>query len=116
MKGLQFLCLIVIGSLFAITGLRQFFVTPLAATGPNLLWFVVQVLPLLLILPGILQLKVRSYFFAALIGMLYFVHGVLQIATPEMRTMGFWEIGLSMCLVLAGTYGTRQLGGLKQSQ
>jgi len=116
MKALQILCLMLIGSLFALTGLRQFFVAPLPGAGTNLLWFVVQTLPLLLVLPGILRRRVRSYFFTALAGMLYFIHGVLQIATPEMHTMGLWEVGLALGLVLAGTYGTRQLGGLKQSQ
>lgn len=116
MKLLQLICLLLVGSLFAITGLRQFFVEPLPGAGPNLLWFLAQVLPLLLVLPGILRLRVRAYFFAALVGMLYFIHGILQTATPEMRTMGLWEVGLSMGLVLASTYGTRQLGGLKPPQ
>jgi uncharacterized membrane protein len=111
MKGLQFLCLILVGSLFALTGLRQFFAAPLAGSGVNLLWFVVQVLPLLLVLPGILRLKVRSFFFAAMAGMLYFVHGILQAATPQLRAMGLWEVGFAMALVLAATYGTRQLRG-----
>ncbi len=109
MKALQFLCLLLVGSLFALTGLRQFFVTPLAETGINVLWFVVQVLPLLLVLPGILRLRLRAFFFAALAGMLYFVHGILQAATPESRVMGLWEVGFAMALVLVATYGTRQL-------
>lgn len=116
MKALQFLCLLLVGSLFALTGLRQFFVAPLPGSGVNLLWFVVQVLPLLLVLPGILRLRVRSYFFAALAGMLYFVHGILQAADPELRILGLWEVGFGMALVLVATYGTRQLGGLKPRQ
>ena len=109
MKALQFLCLLLVGSLFALTGLRQFFVTPLSGSGVNVLWFLIQVLPLLLVLPGILRLRVRAFFFAALAGMLYFVHGVLQAATPDLRALGLWEVGFAMALVLAATYGTRQL-------
>jgi uncharacterized membrane protein len=116
MKGLQFLSLLLIGSLFALTGLRQFFVTPLSGTAMNLLWFLAQVLPLLLVLPGILRLKARAFFFAALISMLYFTHGILQTITPDTRTLGLWEVALAMLLVLAGSFGTRQLGGLKAPQ
>ena len=109
MKALQFLCVLLVGCLFALTGLRQFFVAPLPGSGSNLAWFVVQVLPLLLVLPGILRLQVRSFFFASLAGMLYFVHGILQAATPELRVMGLWEVGFAMALILVATYGTRQL-------
>jgi uncharacterized membrane protein len=115
-KGLQFLCLLLIGSLFALTGLRQFFAAPLSGTVVNLVWFGVQVLPLLLVLPGILRLRARAFFFAALISMLYFTHGILQITTPDTRVMGLWEVAVSMLLVLAGSFGTRQLGGLKTPQ
>jgi uncharacterized membrane protein len=116
MKGLQFLALLLIGSLFALTGLRQFFVSPLQGAAPNLLWFLVQVLPLLLLLPGILRLRARTYFFATLVSMLYFIHGILLTITPETRAMGLWEVGLAMLLVLVGSFGNRQLGGLKAPQ
>jgi uncharacterized membrane protein len=116
MKGLQFLSLGLIGSLFALTGLRQFFVTPLPGAVTNLLWFLAQVLPLLLVLPGILRLRARAFFFAALISMLYFIHGILLTTTPEMRTVGLWEVALAMLMVLVGSFGTRQLGGLTAPQ
>lgn len=116
MKGLQFLSLLLIGSLFALTGLRQFFVNPLPGTVANLLWFLAQVLPLLLVLPGIMRLRARAFFFAALVSMLYFTHGVLLTTTPDTRAMGLWEVGVAMLLVLVGSFGTRQLGGLKAPQ
>ena len=37
LQGLQFLTLLAAGSLFALTGLRQFFVEPLASPVPNLI-------------------------------------------------------------------------------
>ena len=109
LRGLQFLCVLWIGSLFALTGLRQFFVEPLASTPSNLIWFTIQVLPLLLVLPGVLALKPRSYLLATLVAMLYFCHGVLQAVSVEDRLLGLWEVGLSLALVLTGSFGLRHL-------
>ena len=109
LRGLQFLCLLWIGSLFALTGLRQFFVEPLASTTSNLIWFTIQVLPLLLVLPGILTLKPRTYLLATLVAMLYFCHGVLQAVSVEDRLLGLWEVGFSLALVLTGAFGLRHL-------
>ncbi len=116
MKGLQLISLLLIGSIFALTGLRQFFVSPLQGAVLNLLWFLAQVLPLLFLLPGILRLRARAYFFAAMVSMLYFIHGILLTIMPDSRAMGLWEVGLAMLLVLVGSIGTRQLGGLKAAQ
>ncbi len=109
LRGLQFLCLLWIGSLFALTGLRQFFVEPLETTTSNVIWFIIQVLPLLLVLPGILALKPRSYLLATLVAMLYFCHGVLQAVSVEDRMLGLWEVGFSLALVLTGSFGLRHL-------
>lgn len=109
LRGLQFLCMLWIGSLFALTGLRQFFVEPLASTSSNLIWFGIQVLPLLLILPGIMRLKVRSFLLASLAAMLYFCHGVLQAVSPEDRLLGLWEVGFSLALVLTASFTVRHL-------
>ena len=108
-QGLQFLTLLSIGSLFALTGLRQFFVDPLANPVSNLIWFIIQVLPLLLVLPGILKLSPRSYLLGALGGMLYFSHGVLLSVSPEHRAIGFWEIGMALALVVTTTLVLRAL-------
>ena len=109
LRGLQFLTLLGIGSLFALTGLRQFFVEPLASDVPNLIWFGVQVLPLLLVLPGVLGLNPRSYLFAILAAMLYFCHGVLQAVSVEDRAIGLWEVGFSLALVLTASFALRHL-------
>jgi uncharacterized membrane protein len=109
MKGLQFLSLLMIGSLFAITGLRQFFVEPLASTLPNLIWFGVQVAPLLMVLPGMLGLQPRNHFFGVLAAMLYFVHGVMEVSTPDLRVMALWEIGFACGLVTTATLTMRRL-------
>ena len=91
LRGLQFLCLLCLGSLFALTGLKQFFIEPLASTGTNLVWFLIQVLPLLAVTPGVLRLKARSYLLAVLAAMLYFSHGVLEATSTDMRAYGLWE-------------------------
>ncbi len=109
LRGIQFLCLLAIGSLFALTGLRQFFMEPLANPGPNTLWFVIQVSPLLAVLPGILRQSARSYLLAALAAMLYFCHGVLVAITPDLRTFGFWEVGFALGLVLFASFAVRHL-------
>ena len=109
LRGLQFLTLLSIGSLFALTGLRQFFVEPLASSSSNLIWFTIQVLPLLLVLPGVLVLKPRSYLFTILAAMLYFCHGVLQTVAVEDRLLGLWEVGFSLALVLTASFALRHL-------
>lgn len=111
MKGLQFICLLMIGSLFAITGLRQFFVEPLAGTVANALWFAVQVLPLLLVLPGVLRGGSRGYFYAILASSLYFIHGTMEAATSDMRTLALWETGFSVVLIATASLAMRRLGG-----
>jgi uncharacterized membrane protein len=109
MKGLQFVCLLMIGSLFSLTGLRRFFVQPLDSTSLNLLWFAIQVLPIVLVLPGVLRGSFRGYLFASLAASLYFIHGTLQATTPGLRTMGLWEVGFAVALIGAASLAMRRL-------
>ena len=112
MQALLFACLLLLGSLFAVTGLRQFFLEPLDNPLPNAVWFVIQILPLLAVLPGILRLRYRSYFMAVLVATLYFVHGVLLAVTDELRTLGLWEVGFALGLILLATWMVRLLRAL----
>ena len=109
MRGLQFLTLLAAGSLFALTGLRQFFVEPLDDPLSNLIWFVIQSLPILLVIPGLLQLQARSFLLAALGGMLYFSHGVLLTVTPERMSLGLWEVGIALAYILIATFTLRAI-------
>jgi uncharacterized membrane protein len=109
MKGLQFLCLVLIGSLFALTGLRQFFVQPLETPWVNAVWFGIQVLPLLLVLPGVLRGDARGYFFVVAAASLYFIHGTLEAATPGLRAIGLWEVGFSVALAGPASLAMRRL-------
>ena len=112
MKGLQFASLLLIGSLFAVTGLRQFFVEPLESPVPNTLWFLIQVLPLLLILPGVLRGTHRGYFYTVLAASLYFIHGVLEAATADQRAMALWEVAFAVGLITIASLAMRRLKAL----
>ena len=114
MKGLQFLSLLLIGSLFALTGLRQYFVEPLEGPLTNTAWFVIQVLPLLLVLPGVLRGLHRGYFYAVLAASLYFIHGVMEAATEDLRTVGLWEVGFAVALINVSSIAMRRLRGQVQ--
>lgn len=109
MRGWQFIALLLAGSLFALTGLRQFFIEPLETTLPNLVWFALQVLPLVVVLPGFLALRTRSAFYLILAAMLYFIHGVLEASTPEMRLLAGVEIAISVALIGISTWMLRRL-------
>ena len=102
-RGLQFLTLLAAGSLFALTGLRQFFVEPLANPLPNTLWFLIQVTP------GVLAMKARSFLLASLAAMLYFCHGVLLTVAEEDQALGFWEVGFALALVLVASFAVREI-------
>lgn len=109
MKGWLFIALLLVGSLVALTGLRQFFVEPLDGTLTNAVWFVLQLLPLLLPLPGLLRLKLRSTFVMCMTSMLYFIHGVLLVFDPAMRLMGAFEIAFSLGLSAATAILVRKI-------
>ncbi len=109
MQGWLFITYICIGSLFALTGLRQFFVSPLPDAGPNLLWFFAQVAPLLLPLPGLLRGSIRSTFLLCLGSLLYFVHGVVVTYDGTMAWMGAFEIGFAVALCAVTAFLVRKM-------
>lgn len=104
MRGWLFIALLLIGSLFALTGLRQFFIEPLATVPSNVVWFILQVSPLLIILPGLISLSTRSAFYTILVALLYFIHGVLVAATEPLRWFGVIEILVACALVADATW------------
>ena len=63
MQGWLFLTFVMIGSLIGVTGMRQFFVEPLPDPSVNAIWFVLQILPLLLCLPAALRGQLKGMFF-----------------------------------------------------
>ena len=95
----QFLSFIGIGSLIALTGLRQFFIEPLENPLPNAVWFVLQISPLLVVVPGILRGRPRTFMICSLAGMLYFCHGVLVAVKDAQQTLGLWEVAFAVGLI-----------------
>jgi len=113
LPGLQFLCLLALGSLFAVTGMRQFFVEPLETTALwNGLWFFAQVLPLLLVLPGVLSRNSRSLMWASLVSLLYLMHGVMAAADPATRQLGLGEMVAAVALLATSLLLVRRLPGV----
>jgi uncharacterized membrane protein len=100
-RGWLFLSLICTGSLLAVTGLRQFFIEPLGTSSSNSVWFLIQVLPLLLPLPGALRGQLRSMFLLCLVSSLYFIHAVLVINDEPLFLIAsaelLFSLGLAVC-------------------
>jgi uncharacterized membrane protein len=109
MKGWQFICLFLVGSLFAVTGMRQFFVQPLAGGVNNVIWFGIQVLPLLLVLPLLVRGHSRGYFYSILVACLYFIHGTMEAATEDLRTLALWEVGFAVALIASASLALRRM-------
>ncbi len=109
LRGWLFVALLLIGSLVALTGLRQFFIEPLATTSSNVIWFVVQLLPLLLPLPGVLGMRVRAIFVLCMATMLYFVHGVYVVSDPKLTLLGSLEIAFSLALCGVSAFMVRKM-------
>ncbi len=115
MKGWVFVALLLTGSLVALTGLRQFFIEPLANPATNGVWFLIQLLPLMLPLPGLLHARLRSTFIMCMVSTLYFIHGVLITFDPDMRLLGVCEIVFSLGLCGVTAYMVRHIRELEAS-
>ena len=116
MQGWLFLSYACVGSLFALTGLRQFFVSPLPDAGPNVLWFAIQVAPLVLTLPGLLSGTIRTTFILCLCSMLYFVHAVIVIYDGSLVGLGWAELVFALGLCGATTMVVRKLREAEAAQ
>jgi len=81
-----------VGSLFALLGMQRFFVEPLASMPLNVAVFIVQVAPLLIVLPMALRPGARGSLWMCLVMLPYFVHGVWQWTSPDTRLIGMLEV------------------------
>lgn len=111
LRGYLFLIYLCLGSLFALFGLRQFFLAPTPGALANVIWFTLAVAPILVLIPGLLRPlgpKARlTFFLASMVGMIYFVHGVWLAAAPELRALGLWQTALALVLTALGSLATR---------
>lgn len=76
------------GSLFGLVGLQRFILDPIGSVTANLTVFVLQVLPLVILAPGVAAGRPTAYFWSSLAATLYFIHGVLQVMNPDTRVIG----------------------------
>ncbi len=107
--GWLFIILLLLGSLFALTGVRQVWIQPLAVPISNFIWLGIQVLPLLALLPGLLTRRVNAYVYCALVSLLYLIHGVWLAATEALRTLGIIEALVAFALAVVASYGAKLL-------
>ena len=98
MQGWLFLTFVMIRSLIGVTGMRQFFVEPLPDPSVNAIWFVLQILPLLLCLPAAMRGQLKGMFFLCLVSTLYFIHGVLIVFDPALFYWAVAELFFSLAL------------------
>ena len=108
-QGWIFLSLIMMGSIVAVTGLRQFFFDPISSTGTNIAWFILQLIPLLVPLPGFLRGNLTSTFILCLASLLYFIHGVMLALDPELSLLGICELFFAIGLTGTTTMVTRKI-------
>lgn len=112
MRSLRIITLLSTGCLLAVTAIRQLLIDPVPSAPVNAAWLTLQLLPLLAVVPGMIRLRVRGYFFAIMVGMLYFVHGVQASFGPTARNLhlwGLWEALLAVVLVVFASYAVRAL-------
>lgn len=94
--ALRFTLLLWSGSLFALLALQRFFADPLPGLGATIAVFVVQLAPLLLVLPLVLRSGARGPLWLCLVMLLYFVHGIWQWNTPHARLFGTLEVAFAL--------------------
>ena len=60
-------------------------------------------------LPGLLRCSARGFFFGILAAMLYFIHGVMEAATADLRSLALWETGFAVAMVMTCSMAMRRL-------
>jgi uncharacterized membrane protein len=102
--GLLFVLLLCLTSLVALTGVRQVMLQPLPTFAVNIVWLVLQIAPILLVLPGVLRFKRTPMFLASLAGTLYFIHGVMLASTEPLRLFGLVEAVIAIAAIGLAAY------------
>ena len=70
-----------------------------ASAAMPVIWLL-QTLPLLIFLPGLVQGKARSYAWMSFVVLLYFVHGVLLAFDAQRRWLGLVEVTLCVLMFI----------------
>lgn len=66
----------------------------------TLVIWLIQIIPLLLFMPGMHRHRVRSFAWMSFVVLLYFMHGVLVAFDPARRLFGLVEVGLCVVMFL----------------
>jgi len=103
------LALFSLSSIFSVLALYRFFVDPLNSFSASLSVFLIQVLPLLILVTGLIRLRSRQILVLALVSCLYFTHGILQLISSTSRLFGIAEITFAILLCVSSTYLVRRL-------
>ncbi|MEM1436759.1 MAG: DUF2069 domain-containing protein [Pseudomonadota bacterium] len=112
MRGFLFLILLAIGTLFGIAGMRHLLLAlPLDAT--DWLAFGLHAGPALLLLPALLRAgpstSKTQFVIVALLGMFYFVLGVVFASGSAGRLLGFIEVAVALLLVATASMAASRL-------
>lgn len=112
-RAWQFTSIVMTGSVLATLGLYRIFAASPAHTTQFslavLLWFLLEISPLLLVVPGIVNLHRKSIFWATLVSMLYVVEGIYLAAAPLSRSTGISVAVFALGMFIACTYLLRGL-------
>lgn len=85
-----------LGSLFALMGTERLLIDPVSGIVANLALLVAQLGPILLVTIVLTRDAARGAFWASLVALLYFTHGVAQAAVASERMVGTIEIVVSL--------------------
>ena len=78
--------------------------------GINAVVLCLQSIPLLIVLPGIIQLERRSFQWCGFIILIYFMRSVIGVFSPAMQWIDITQLVLSIAIFSISLFGSRQLG------
>ncbi|MEO0443954.1 MAG: DUF2069 domain-containing protein [Pseudomonadota bacterium] len=79
-----------------------------------IIWLI-QSLPLILLLPGLIQKHYRSYSWLCFIMLMYFTNYVVQVYSPSRGLMDYMGLVLTVIIFIASMYASRRLQRLFKS-
>lgn len=101
-------------AVFLLILLMSFFQLSLAS-GPVYKIWLIQVLPLLILIPGIYQLKRRSFQFMGFVILLYFIRSCTNVLAGDPAFIDYGILGLSILIFFLSLMASRVLTGNRHS-
>ncbi|RZA03837.1 MAG: DUF2069 domain-containing protein [Moraxellaceae bacterium] len=95
-------------AIFLLILLMSFFQLSLSG-GPVYKIWLLQVLPLIILIPGIYQLKRRSFQFMGFIILLYFIRSITNVLAGDPAFIDYGVLGLSILIFLLSLMASRIL-------